>query len=108
MVNTGKEIIMARRGENIRKRKDGRWEARYMKGRREDGGIKYGYVYSYKYSDVKKKRQEALKLLEITNCATGVQSERIQFIKFADDWMEFAIPISITHLRFTGICQKLR
>lgn len=27
---------MARRGENIRKRKDGRWEGRYIKGRKPD------------------------------------------------------------------------
>ena len=28
---------MARRGENIYKRKDGRWEGRYKSGYREDG-----------------------------------------------------------------------
>ena len=28
---------MPRKGENIRKRKDGRWEARYIKGRDIDG-----------------------------------------------------------------------
>ena len=28
---------MSRRGENIRKRKDGRWEARYIKGRKNNG-----------------------------------------------------------------------
>ena len=44
---------MARKGENIRKRKDGRWEARYIKGRKPDGSIQYGYVYAQKYSDVK-------------------------------------------------------
>lgn len=44
---------MARRGENIYKRKDGRWEGRYIKGRRESGKIHYGYIYGYKYSEVK-------------------------------------------------------
>ncbi len=28
---------MAKRGENIHKRKDGRWEGRYIKGRTTDG-----------------------------------------------------------------------
>lgn len=46
---------MARRGENIYKRKDGRWEGRYFKGRRTDGQIHYGYVYAYTYRDVQKK-----------------------------------------------------
>lgn len=44
---------MARRGENIYKRKDGRWEGRYIKGRQENGKIHYGYIYGYKYSEVK-------------------------------------------------------
>ena len=33
---------MARHGENIRKRKDGRWEGRYIKGRTPDGKAKLG------------------------------------------------------------------
>lgn len=55
---------MAKRGENIRKRKDGRWEARYKKGRRVDGSIIYGYVYAKKYSDVKQKRNDVLSTLK--------------------------------------------
>lgn len=50
---------MSRRGENIYKRKDGRWEGRYPKGRHEDGRIYYGFVYAYNYPDVKKKLQIA-------------------------------------------------
>jgi hypothetical protein len=36
---------MSKRGENIYKRKDGRWEGRYIKGRKLDGKIQYGYVF---------------------------------------------------------------
>ena len=36
---------MPRKGENIRKRKDGRWEARYEKCRDQNGRIQYGYLY---------------------------------------------------------------
>ena len=32
---------MARKGENIYKRKDGRYEARYIVGRRENGKARY-------------------------------------------------------------------
>ncbi|GGC89761.1 tyrosine-type recombinase/integrase [Enterococcus wangshanyuanii] len=46
---------MARKGENIYKRKDGRWEGRYIKGRRADGSIYYGYIYANNYKEVKKK-----------------------------------------------------
>ena len=31
------------KGENSFKRKDGRWEARYIKSREENGKIKYGF-----------------------------------------------------------------
>lgn len=33
------------KGENIFRRRDGRWEARYIKGRELSGKIKYGYCY---------------------------------------------------------------
>lgn len=49
---------MARRGENIRKRKDGRWEGRYIKGRDINGKAVYGSVYAKKYSIVKEKLKE--------------------------------------------------
>lgn len=50
---------MAKRGDNIRKRKDGRWEGRYKKGRRHDGTIRYGSVYGKSYAEVKKKLKDA-------------------------------------------------
>lgn len=45
---------MARRGENIRKRSDGRWEGRYIKGRSADGKPFWGYVYGATYAEVRK------------------------------------------------------
>ena len=44
---------MARRGENIYKRKDGRWEGRYKSGIRPDGTTKYSSIYGKSYSEVK-------------------------------------------------------
>lgn len=46
---------MARRGENIYKRKDGRYEGRYVVGKTELGRTKFGYVYGRQYSDVKQR-----------------------------------------------------
>lgn len=48
---------MPRRGENIYKRKDGRWEARYVKEIALDGTKKYGSVYARTYREVKAKQQ---------------------------------------------------
>lgn len=46
---------MPRKGENIRKRKDGRWEGRFKRGIKEDGTIDYGSVYGKSYKEVKDK-----------------------------------------------------
>lgn len=51
-----KEETMPRKGENIRKRKDGRWEARYIKARDVNGKIRYGYLYGRTYREVKAKK----------------------------------------------------
>lgn len=37
------EIRYGKKGINIHKRKDGRWEGRYKKGRNYDGSLQYGY-----------------------------------------------------------------
>ena len=50
---------MPKRGENIYKRKDHRWEGRYIKCYDEKGKAKYGYVYAATYTDVKKKLSDA-------------------------------------------------
>lgn len=46
---------MSKRGENIHKRKDGRWEARYKKGRNPNGSIIYGSIYGKTYREAKDK-----------------------------------------------------
>ena len=46
---------MARKGENIRKRKDGRWEGRYKNGVKENGVAKYSSIYGKTYMEVKNK-----------------------------------------------------
>jgi len=51
---------MPRRGENIYKRKDGRWEARVL----ESNG-KYRYVYAKTYKEVKEKKQNYQKYIRL-------------------------------------------
>ena len=50
---------MSRRGDNIHKRKDGRWEGRYKNGYRVDGTARYSSVYAHSYLECKKKLLEA-------------------------------------------------
>ena len=56
---------MARKGENIYKRKDGRWEGRYIKSRSSTGKANYGYVYAKSYREVKAKLISQLRKLSL-------------------------------------------
>ena len=49
---------MPRKGENITKRKDGRWEARIIKGCDCNGKAQYAYLYAKSYLEVKHKKTE--------------------------------------------------
>ena len=51
---------MSRKGENIYKRKDGRWEARYIISRNEKGKARYGYLYARSYAEVKEMQKNAI------------------------------------------------
>lgn len=50
---------MARKGENIYKRKDGRWEGRYIKAYSDLQKPVQGYVYGKTYAEAKQKLTEA-------------------------------------------------
>ncbi len=76
---------MARTGENIYKRKDGRWEGRYIKSYSADGKAKYGYVYSKTYAEVKMKQSVAI--AESRNKIVQV-SELHLFSEIAEKWLQ--------------------
>ena len=70
---------MARRGENIHKRKDGRWEGRYIKSRIEQR-ILWGYVYGHSYAEtreilIKKKAESGFYQLSGTSMTFAELSE---------------------------------
>ncbi len=50
-----------RTGDNIRLRKDGRYEARYIKQRDEQGRIIYGYCYGHSFQEAANKRDAILR-----------------------------------------------
>lgn len=73
---------MARRGENIYKRKDNRWEGRYVKGYDSNGKAKLGYVYAKTYHEVREKLRQAKMKEGSTN-----YPERIVFSKYCEEWL---------------------
>lgn len=75
---------MPRRGENIRKRKDGRWEARYEKCRDQNGHIQYGYLYGHTYEAVKKKKLAAI----CKNTPQNSYRNRYVFRDLSKEWLQ--------------------
>ncbi len=76
---------MSKKGENIYKRKDNRWEARYVKEHLPDGKIKYGYCYARTYREAKQKAEEARKNLS-TKALVDV-NKRHSLDYFCDEWL---------------------
>lgn len=74
---------MARHGENIRKRKDGRWEARYIASYDSNGKAVYRSVYAYTYDEVKAKRAKAA---TTTTKTESVQTD-LTFAQVAEMWL---------------------
>ena len=71
---------MARRGENIHKRKDGRWEAR-IQIVSHNGKSTYHSVYGKTYSEVKEKKK---KYLENNNQTQASRNKKITFETILD------------------------
>lgn len=75
-------VQMPRRGENIYKRKDGRWEGRYINEYDISGKAKYKAVYAHSYSEVKRKLEEAKKS-RIKNININLTNITV------NDWFEY-------------------
>lgn len=99
---------MARHGENIRKRNDGRWEARYPIIDAENGRKIYRSVYGSTYSEAKEKRTRLMQAMEkMSHPESGPAPDtkdepcpQILFSQAADQWLE---TIESTHKASTYV-----
>lgn len=74
------------KGENIFKRKDGRWEARYIKERDASGKIKYGFCYGKTYKEAKEK--VARRRVDLLNgCSVSASTSGRRFGYYCDEWL---------------------
>lgn len=80
---------MPKRGENIYKRKDGRWEGRYIL-ERNLCKIKYGYIYAKSYSEAKEKLNQA------KTVKPSMIDKNVDFNKMSLLWLE-SIKSNIKH-----------
>lgn len=75
---------MSKRGENIYKRKDNRWEGRYLKGHSVAGKPLFGYVYAKSYHETKRKLTEAQN--SFNTCQKNIKQSKI-FSDYCDEWL---------------------
>ena len=75
---------MARKGENIYKRKDGRYEGRYIKQYGIDGKPQWGYVYGKTYAETKGKLN--IKKVEKATPKARISSE-ITIYEWVEKWI---------------------
>ena len=96
---------MPRRGENIRKRKDGRWEGRFIKGYSLSGKAQYGYVYAPTYAQAREAKRQAQLSLE-QNGWVAKSKESRTFQEGFTSWLQEIRPAikPSTCLLYTSRC----
>lgn len=77
---------MSKKGENIYRRKDGRWEARYIRSYAPDGRARYGYCYGRTYHEAKDKVNTARAAL-ISHTPEKENERRKRLAVFCDEWL---------------------
>lgn len=92
------------KGENIFKRKDGRWEARYPKGRTDSGRIQYGFCYGKTYKEAKEKAAEARGVL-VKEPPAESRAPVLCFAAYCDAWLERKRPWvkTATYIKYESI-----
>lgn len=85
---------MARTGDNIYMRHDGRFEGRYKKGRKENGTLKYGYVYGRTRKEALSKLKEKQKLYTPSLWKKEKESISWWMYKWLNEWEKDRIAIT--------------
>lgn len=76
---------MSRKGENIYKRKDKRWEGRYIASYSAEGKAKYKSVYGHSYTEVRIKMQSRTQRISTANIISVTFVEWMEMYLKADE-----------------------
>lgn len=98
---------MGKKGENIYKRKDGRWEARYIKGCAADGVSRYGYCYGRTYSEAKEKVNRARAAL-LSHQSLTEKDPKKRFAVYCEEWLilKRSTVKESTYIKYESIIEK--
>ena len=95
---------MARTGENIYKRRDGRWEARYILDRDGNNKPRYRSVYGKTYAEVKQKLTQAV-LISSAQKKSDVWADR-DFEALATEWLHTRVVKESTFARYSDLLRQ--
>ncbi len=91
---------MPRKGENIYKRKDNRWEGRYKVGFKESGKSRYRSIYGNSYQEVK------LKLIALKSAPKEVVSSgRLTVKELFEEWLS-AVKLKVKESTYSNYRMK--
>ncbi len=95
------------KGENIFKRKDGRWEARYIKGYELSGKAKYGFCYGKTYKEAKEKVTK-YKAAMLNGSSPMVVGSHRHFSFYCDEWLRLRKPKvkEATYIKYNTALEK--
>lgn len=98
---------MARKGENIYKRKDGRWEGRYIYSYDGNGKAKYKYLYAKTYAEVKRKLISAQSLSQLIMLQQETDNKN-KYNLWLDDWLsnKKTVVKESTFIRYKNIVEN--
>lgn len=95
------------KGENIFKRKDGRWEARYIKGYELSGKIRYGFCYGRTYKEAKEKVTKC-KASILNGSPSPAANPHHRFSFYCDEWLRLRKPKikEATYIKYETALEK--
>ena len=96
------EDIMPKKGRNIYKRKDGRWEARYVKSHDENGRIQYGYIYARTYCEARQKQRSLMPAGDGMDTQYLKKTQNSSFCSVAQKWLDMQKILRNQHIPGTN------
>ena len=97
---------MARHGENIYMRQDGRYEGRYVIGKTINGKTRFGYVYARQFSEVRQLLLE--KKMEQQRTVGKRAFRNVTFSKWAKHWLENELLGSVKPSSYQVYCHQIQ
>lgn len=97
---------MSRHGENIYKRRDGRYEGRYVIGKNASGKTRFGYVYGRQYAQVRTRLLQKKSEL-LTAAASAASARDVTLREWLCYWRENELMGTVKPSSYQAYCRQI-